>query len=128
MHVACAAEVHHRLNGAEAAREMVRRRSGSHFDPRVARAFGKCAEALLSKLEAPSVWDAVLAAEPGRRPREDAGRLEDVARAFADFVDLKSAYTLGHSSGVAALAEAAGKAAGQDEATCTAAASGGAAP
>ncbi len=120
MHVACAAEVHQRLNGSEAAREMVRRRSGSHFDPSLARVFDRCAEALLRKLEAPSVWDAVLAAEPGRRPREDAGRLEDVARAFADFVDLKSAYTLGHSSGVAALAEAAGKIAGQDEATCTA--------
>ena len=119
MHVACAAEVHHRLSGAEAAREMVRRRSGSHFDPRVARAFEKCAPALLGKLEMPSVWDAVLAAEPARRPREDAARLEDVARAFADFVDLKSAYTLGHSSGVAALAEAAGKAAGLDEATRT---------
>ncbi len=119
MHVACAAEVHHRLGGAEAAREMVRRRSGSHFDPRIARTFHKCAPALLGKLEAPSVWDPVLAAEPARKLREDAGRLEDVARAFADFVDLKSAYTLGHSSGVAALAEAAGKAAGLDEATCT---------
>jgi hypothetical protein len=108
MHVACAAEVHQRLNGSEAAREMVRRRSGSHFDPDIAGAFERCAGELLKKLEVPSVWDAVLAAEPGRRPREDAGRLEDVARAFADFVDLKSAYTLGHSSGVAALAEASG--------------------
>jgi HD-GYP domain-containing protein (c-di-GMP phosphodiesterase class II)/DNA-binding CsgD family transcriptional regulator len=120
VHLACAAEVHQRLSGSEAARDMVRRRSGSHFDPRVAQAFDRCAPALLKKLEAPSVWDAVLAAEPGLRPREDAARLEDVARAFADFVDLKSAYTLGHSSGVAALAEAAGKAAGLDEATRTA--------
>jgi HD-GYP domain-containing protein (c-di-GMP phosphodiesterase class II) len=120
VHVACAAEVHHRLSGAEAARQMVRRRSGSHFDPAVARTFDACAPALLGKLDAPSVWDAVLAAEPGQRPREDAARLEDVARAFADFVDLKSAYTLGHSSGVAALAEAAGKVAGLDDATCTA--------
>lgn len=119
LHVACAAEVHHRLGGADAAREMVRRRSGSHFDPRVARAFGTCAPRLLGMLDAPSVWDAVLAAEPGRRPREDAARLEDVARAFADFVDLKSAYTLGHSTGVSALAEAAGRAAGLDVASCT---------
>ena len=119
LHVACAAEVHHRLGGASAAREMVRKRSGSHFDPRVVRAFDTSAPALLSPLDAPSVWDAVLAAEPGRRPKEGAGRLEDVARAFADFVDLKSTYTLGHSTGVAALAEAAGRAAGLDEATCT---------
>jgi HD-GYP domain-containing protein (c-di-GMP phosphodiesterase class II) len=119
MHLACAAEVHHRLGGAAAAREMVRRRGGSHFDPRLARAFDRCAPGLLAKLDAPSVWDAVLAAEPERPAREDAPRLDDVARAFADFVDLKSAYTLGHSSGVAALAEAAGKAAGLEEATCT---------
>lgn len=119
LHVACAAEVHHRLEGAQAAREMVRRRSGSHFDPRLARAFDGCAPALLAPLDAPSVWDAVLAAEPERRPRADASRLDDVARAFADFVDLKSAYTLGHSPGVAALAEAAGEAAGLDEATRT---------
>ena len=120
VHVACAVEVHYRLAGAEAAREMVRRRSGSHFDPEVARAFETCAPGLLAQLDAPSVWDAVLAAEPERRSPQGASRLDDVARAFADFVDLKSTYTLGHSSGVAALAEAAGKAAGLDEATCTA--------
>lgn len=119
LHVACAAEVHHRLGGAEAAREVVRRRSGSHFDPRVARVFESCAPALLRRLDAPSVWDAVLAAEPGQRQWEEAGRLEEVARAFGDFVDLKSSFTLGHSSGVSALAEAAGRAAGLDEATCT---------
>src|SRR3712207_8340160 len=34
-------------------------------------------------------------------------RLDEVARAFADMVDLKSPYTHGHSSGVARLAEAA---------------------
>ncbi len=120
MHVACAAEIHHRLGGPEAARELVRRRSGTQFDPQVARAFDQCAPRLLAKLEAPSVWDAVLAAEPRPRPGQDASRLEGVARAFADFVDLKSTYTLGHSSGVAALAEAAGKAARLDEAICTA--------
>ena len=120
MHVACAAEVYHRVHGAQAAREVVRRRSGSQFDPRLALAFERCAPALLAQLEVPSVWDAVLAAEPGRRPHQEAGRLEEVARAFADFVDLKSSYTLGHSSAVAALAETAGRAAGQDEPTCTA--------
>ncbi|XXF76955.1 HD domain-containing phosphohydrolase [Myxococcaceae bacterium GXIMD 01537] len=119
LHVACVAEVHHRLSGAEAARDVVRRRGGNHLDPRIARTFERCAPALLGKLDVPSVWEAVLAAEPGRRPPQDAGRLEEVARAFADFVDLKTAYTLGHSPAVAALAEAAGKVAGLDEATCT---------
>jgi len=36
-------------------------------------------------------------------------RIDDTARAFADFTDLKSPYTLGHSTGVAKLAEAAAR-------------------
>jgi HD-GYP domain-containing protein (c-di-GMP phosphodiesterase class II) len=36
-----------------------------------------------------------------------ASRLDSVAAAFGDFADLKSPFTLGHSSGVARLAEAA---------------------
>jgi HD-GYP domain-containing protein (c-di-GMP phosphodiesterase class II) len=37
-----------------------------------------------------------------------------VLEAFADFVDLKSPYTLGHSPGVARLAAAAGEVVGLD--------------
>ncbi|MBI4305380.1 MAG: hypothetical protein HY678_03580 [Chloroflexi bacterium] len=42
----------------------------------------------------------------------DPARLNQVAGVFGRMVDLKSTYTLGHSIGVAALAEGASRAAG----------------
>jgi len=73
----------------------------------VADAFLKRSDDLLDAVETDSVWDAVLAAEPEPRPWLPDSRIDDTARAFADFTDLKSPYTLGHSPGVAKLAEAA---------------------
>jgi HD-GYP domain-containing protein (c-di-GMP phosphodiesterase class II) len=94
----------HASSGEEAALEMVRRRSGGWFDPAVAEAFSVVGPDELRRLEAGDPWAAVLAAEPQpvRRIAED--RLEPLARAFADFVDLKTPFTLGHSSGVAEIA------------------------
>jgi HD-GYP domain-containing protein (c-di-GMP phosphodiesterase class II) len=51
----------------------------------------------------------VLALEPGRQKNLSEAQFEAACRAMADFVDLKSSYTLGHSSGVAALAAEAGR-------------------
>src|SRR5207245_11165926 len=86
---------------------MVRGRAGGEHDPAVATAFLSASDELLNGIEAGSVWDAALAAEPEPRPWIPASRLDEVTRAFADFADLKSPYTLGHSSGVADLAESA---------------------
>jgi hypothetical protein len=83
---------------------MVRRRAGGQHDPQVADAFLKRSDDLLDAVETDSVWDAVLAAEPEPRPWLPESRIDDTARAFADFTDLKSPYTLGHSTGVAKLA------------------------
>jgi HD-GYP domain-containing protein (c-di-GMP phosphodiesterase class II) len=93
-------------------RQMVRSRAGGEHDPAVASAFLSESDELLDTIEAGSVWDAALEAEPEPRPWIPASRLDDVTRAFADFADLKSPYTLGHSSGVARLAESAFKALG----------------
>jgi HD-GYP domain-containing protein (c-di-GMP phosphodiesterase class II) len=49
----------------------------------------------------------VLAAEPDPWRRIPSHRLEGVAEAFGDMVDLKTPFTLGHSSGVSQLATAA---------------------
>jgi HD-GYP domain-containing protein (c-di-GMP phosphodiesterase class II) len=117
-HVATEVELHSRIYGASGASAMVRKRSGGHFDPKVASAFLRIGAELLGKLEDESSWDTVLGVEPvptGSKPIA----LDDIIRAFADYVDLKSVYTLGHSSGVAALAEAAGKIAGLDANECT---------
>ncbi len=65
-------------------------------------------------LEVPSIWEAVLDAEPGPRPVLGAAELDRALRVVADFVDVKSPYTLGHSTGVAELAQAAAAHCGLD--------------
>lgn len=100
--------VRHERGGLEATCELVRRRSGGEFSPEIVEAFLRRAPDFLSVIEAESVWDLTLDAEPERRPWLPESRLGEVARAFAHFVDLKSPFTLEHSSGVAELAERAG--------------------
>jgi HD-GYP domain-containing protein (c-di-GMP phosphodiesterase class II) len=107
-HIGIVAEIDHRVSGRAIAIENVKRRRGGWFDPSVADAFLGNADALLAALEVGSVWDAVLAAEPAPRMTVAPRNIDSVASAFADFVDLKSPFTLGHSSGVARIAEAAG--------------------
>ena len=118
MHVAVEVELALRHGGRKAAVQLVRRRRGRQLDPRVADAFLERAAELLARIEPESVWNEALEAEPPPHARA-AGRIDDIARTFADYVDIKSVFTLGHSSGVAALAAVAGRAAGLDEATCT---------
>jgi putative nucleotidyltransferase with HDIG domain len=61
----------------------------------------------LAELDRVSVWELFLEAEPLPVRRVPLERVEDIARAFAAFADLKSPWTLSHSTGVAQLAEAA---------------------
>jgi HD-GYP domain-containing protein (c-di-GMP phosphodiesterase class II) len=104
-----------RLAGADAAVAAARERSGGAYDPRVAEMFCRQAPALLSGLGAEPSWEAVLAIEPGRRVALTEAQLDVVCRAIADFADIKSPYTLGHSSGVADLAAAAARRCGLPE-------------
>ncbi len=90
-------------------RKMIRRRAGGQHDPKVSDAFLKRSDDLLDAIESDSVWDAVLEVEPEPRPWLPGSRIDDAARAFADFTDLKSPYTLGHSTGVAKIAEGAAR-------------------
>ena len=98
------AAVCHRLEGPDAALEVLRRRSGTAFDPAVVAAFTARQAELFSTLEVDSPWDRVLEAEPGARPLLSGRRLDEALRAVGDFADLKSPYTVGHSGGVAQLA------------------------
>ena len=104
--VAQDAVVFYRLGGTEAADAVTKERVGTIHDPAIAECFRRNATRLLKSLEARSVREAVLAAEPGVRPFLSEERLERTLRAIADFVDLKSPYTASHSSGVAELAAA----------------------
>ena len=101
-------EVAHRSGGVDAAVALARKLGGSQFDPNIAARFGSAAGNILDGLEAASTWDEVTAAAPGlERPL----RGEDFDRALgavADFVDLKSPYTLGHARAVAQLVDVAG--------------------
>lgn len=110
-------ELFHRLAGPDAAVETVRRRRGEQFDPSMADAFLANAPRLFRDIQTESVWELVLEREPEPRPWVPESRLEAVAQAFADFADLKSVFTLGHSSGVARFAAAAAEAMRLDTAT-----------
>jgi hypothetical protein len=83
-------------------------RSGSQFDPVLVETFVESAQQLLADLDAARTWRAVVDAEPalGRRLADD--EIDDALVAVADFVDLKSPYTLGHARAVADLNAGAG--------------------
>jgi HD-GYP domain-containing protein (c-di-GMP phosphodiesterase class II)/DNA-binding CsgD family transcriptional regulator len=109
-HIVDIAEIALRTGGPGAVREIVDRRTGSHFDPAIAEIFAACSDDLLDGLEDDDMLEAALDAEPRPRLRCPAGTLPDLARAIADFADLKSPWTLGHSPAVGELAAAAAQA------------------
>jgi HD-GYP domain-containing protein (c-di-GMP phosphodiesterase class II) len=100
-------EVLHQFGGRDAALHLARRRRGKSLDPDVVDAFVSLAEhaEFWRGLEDESVRDLVRQMEPESPYRlVTADRLVEAAAAFADFADLKSFYTAGHSRRVAALA------------------------
>jgi putative nucleotidyltransferase with HDIG domain len=117
--LATQAVIFDRLGGPEAAVEMVRRRAGRWFDPEVAATFVEVGVGVLARLAEADVWTEVLEAEPRPVRCIPAVGRDDAARAFADMVDLKSPFTLGHSAAVADLAEAAARRLGLAEASVT---------
>ncbi|HET8908435.1 MAG TPA: HD domain-containing phosphohydrolase [Ktedonobacterales bacterium] len=107
--VARDAELFYRLDGLDGATYVIRKRLGTLYDPILGEHFCRQATSLLRVLDAETAWDAVLAAEPGPPLVLTPSARETAMRAIADFVDLKSPYTAGHSSGVARLAASAGE-------------------
>jgi HD-GYP domain-containing protein (c-di-GMP phosphodiesterase class II) len=97
------------VGGVEAAVDAVRRRSGGMLDPSLAARFVDDAAALLGEVDAGDPRAMVLEAEPSPVVTVPDGRLAEVAAVFADLADLKTPFTHGHSSGVAALARGAGE-------------------
>jgi HD-GYP domain-containing protein (c-di-GMP phosphodiesterase class II) len=107
-------EVAHRIGGVDAAVELARRRAGGQFDPRLADLLCRDPGAVFDGLDAARTWDAVIGAEPALGVRLTGERFDAALLAVADFVDLKSPYTLGHARAVAGLVEAAGRGLGMD--------------
>jgi len=107
VHLAEIADLYWRIGGDEAARDVVRARAGGALDPTLALRFGEIAGDVLAVLDQDTLWDEVQHAEPlPRRMIADAD-VDTALGVMGDFADLKSPYTLGHSSGVAVLAAAA---------------------
>ncbi len=98
-----------RIGGPDAAVVTVRKRSGGAYDPRMAERFCEKASTILAGLDQEPTWDSVLDLEPGGRDCLTDEELDRSCEALADFADMKSPYTLGHSPGVAALALGAGR-------------------
>ena len=100
-------EVYHRSGGVEAAIAVARERSGTQFDPALVDVFCEEAPLLFSDLDSLTTWPAVIDAEPALEVVLSDEELESALEAIADFTDLKSPWTIGHSRGVADLASAA---------------------
>jgi HD-GYP domain-containing protein (c-di-GMP phosphodiesterase class II) len=114
--VADVAELFYGEGGTAAAIAAVRARSGGQLDPAYVDVFCQSATELLERIDAPSIGDTFLAAEPGDPRSVDASGLRRVATAFAHVIDLRSYFTGGHSIGTAALVERACAIANVDEA------------
>jgi HD-GYP domain-containing protein (c-di-GMP phosphodiesterase class II) len=96
-----------RVQGSDTATvERVREFAGTALDPSLAAAFLELSQrsSFWSALDAPTLWDDVLALEPGPPIMVSLGRLDEIALAFADFADVKAPSFVGHSRAVAALA------------------------
>ena len=102
-------EVAHRVGGVEAAKELARGRAGKQFDPSLADLVCTEAELIFADLDEVGTWDAVIDAEPGLGLVLSGQQFDDALLAIANFVDLKSPYTLGHAGAVADLVAEAGR-------------------
>ena len=101
-------EVAHRVGGVDAATELARARAGTQFDPNLAELMCSDAEPIFAELDGAGTWEAVIDAEPGLQLVLSGDDFDGALRAIADFIDLKSPYTLGHARAVAELVAEAG--------------------
>jgi HD-GYP domain-containing protein (c-di-GMP phosphodiesterase class II) len=101
-------EVAQRIGGTGAAIALAEKRAGSQFDPTLAAALCANAETILDGLDAGPTWNAVIGAEPALGVLLHEAEFDRALLAIADFVNLKSPYTLGHARAVSELAAEAG--------------------
>ncbi|MEO5578506.1 MAG: HD domain-containing phosphohydrolase [Sphingomicrobium sp.] len=105
------ADVFHSHAGRAAAIDEVRRRSGNWFDPALVGAFDQVVadDLFWTGLTSPFIDSRLVMLAPIEHLRQvDENYLDDIAAAFGQVIDAKSAFTAGHSSRVADLAAAIG--------------------
>jgi len=96
--------------GETLALDALAQRAGGQFNPDVVRALLGAREEVLAPARRDAPLAALLDAEPD--PHRALGDPREVAQVLADFADLKSTFTLGHSRRVAMLARDAARAQG----------------
>jgi HD-GYP domain-containing protein (c-di-GMP phosphodiesterase class II) len=121
--VVCLADVvtaYYEQGGENAAVQVAWQRSGTQFDPALVELFCANAAEVLSGLDGPSQWAQVIDAEPTLARVMTGPEFDAALEAMADFIDLKSPYTLGHSRSVADLSGAAARVLGLPDEDCVA--------
>jgi HD-GYP domain-containing protein (c-di-GMP phosphodiesterase class II) len=89
--------------------ELVKQRRGKIYDPRMADCFVAGTERLMASLTTRTSWQAVLQLEPEPYGQLNPPDIDEMFLALADFIDIKSPFTAGHSRAVAGLAEKAAR-------------------
>jgi HD-GYP domain-containing protein (c-di-GMP phosphodiesterase class II) len=102
----------HRLGGLNASLNTARERKGGAYAPFLVDVYCEHAEELCIGLDQEPSWGEVLSLEPGSQGTLNEEGLDNACRVLADFVDIKSNYTLTHSSSVADLAAEAARSCG----------------
>ncbi len=114
VHVAAWAEAHDARSGPTVALDAVRAMSGRSLDPTLAGVFAQCGAELLASVER-RAFETAIEREPEPRWLCAPAQREAVFLAFARYADLKSPFTLAHSTQVAQLVERACEALGLSE-------------
>lgn len=94
----------HRLGGLNASLNTAKERKGGAYAPFLVDVFCEHAEELFNGLDQEPSWNEVLRLELGSQDTLTEEAFDNACRVLADFVDIKSIYTLTHSTGVAELA------------------------
>ncbi len=93
--------------GADDARNVLERRAGAAYDPRLAELAVRHFDDVCAELDDTRVWEHALESEPFPQVSLSGDRIDAGFAAFAALVGLKSPWLREHSTGVADLAEAA---------------------
>jgi putative nucleotidyltransferase with HDIG domain len=96
-------DVFQTASGIEAAKQEIRNRTGTWFEPRIAAAFERVSaqDEFWATLRSEDLQTIIFDLEPAQqRTFVDEAHLDDIAAAFAQVIDSKSPYTSGHSERV----------------------------